>query len=494
MHRAFRDEKGLRYAPRRHHSPVGLTRRRSRRTVLLVIAVCFLALYRFLLPQHPGIALRPSVINDTSASRIPPATETPQGAETPICPDSPIANDVLVVVRTGATEVLEKLPVHFETTLRCVPDYIVYSDLREEVDGHQIHDVFEGISDELRTSVPEFKLYDHLRAHGREGLKNTTHLGSGPGGSLDNPSWKLDRFKFLPMVDKALTYRPNAKWFVFIEADTYMVWQNVLQYLSHFDPDQALYMGKHMYIGDTLFAHGGSGFVLSSTAMRKVTERRNANLAEYDAFTNKSWAGDMVLATALREVNVPLFWAFPHFQGEPVSSLDHNVSKIGRTPWCFAPITYHHMRPTDIQSLWTLEQTRQQNGKTQLLHRDVFKEYILPRLSAKLDDWDNLSMDVEPDDSGPFEKCKFICESKPTCLQFSYAAGKCSTSTSVTLGESAKTRCVEYSSAASKCIRWQEGTQFAGSIQSGWMMDRLEQYVLEMDSTCGGTEEERWVA
>ncbi len=486
MYQGFQDEKVQYYASRRRSS-VGL-KRRSRRTVLLALAVCFLVLYKFLLPQNDGLAVRPQGINDTL-----PAKQISPGAETPVCPESAIANDVLVVVRTGATEALEKLPIHFETTLRCVPDYIVYSDLEEEIHGHQVHDVFEGISDEVRASAPEFKLYDHLRAHGREGLKNTSHLGSGPAGSLDNPSWKLDRFKFLPMIDKAFTYRPNAKWFVFIEADTYMIWQNVLEYLNMFDADQPFYIGKHMYVGETLFAHGGSGFVLSSPAMRKVTKERNDYLAEYDEFTAKSWGGDMVLAQALREVKVDLFKAFPHFQGDPVSSLDHNVSKLDKTPWCYAPLTYHHMRPADMQDLWTFEQTRQQSGKPHhhLLHRDVFKEYILPKLSAKLSDWDNLSMDVEPGDAGPFEKCKLICDAKPTCLQFSYAAGKCSTSMQVKLGESAKTRCVEYSAAASKCIRWQEGTQFAGSIQSGWMMERLEKYVLDMDSTCG--ESEKWV-
>jgi hypothetical protein len=491
MRHDFWDEKTTYYGPRRHSSPAG-QRKRSRRAGLLGIAVCFLVVYQFLLPQQNETTVHPQGANDTSSSGLSSAQQISQGAETPLCPESPIANDVLVVLRTGATEALEKLPVHFETTLRCVPDYIVYSDLKEEIQGHQIHDVFEGISDELKASAPEFKLYDHLRTHGREGLKNTTHLGSGPGGALDNPSWKLDRFKFLPMVDKALLYRPNAKWFVFIEADTYMVWQNMLEYLRQFDPDQPLYIGKHMYIGQTLFAHGGSGFVLSSAAIRKVTEQRNANLAEYDEFTTKSWAGDMVLAQALKDVNVDLFGAFPHFQGDPVSSLDHNVTKLDKTPWCYAPITYHHMRPTDIQSLWTFEQTRQQIGKTPPLHRDVFQEYILPQLYAEVDDWDNLSMDVEVDDTGPFEACELLCHSKPTCLQFSYAAGKCSTSTKVVLGESAKMRCVEYSDAASKCIRWQEGTQFAGSIQSGWMMDRLEQYVMEMDSTCAD-EEVKWV-
>ncbi|XPS79884.1 hypothetical protein M3J09_011854 [Ascochyta lentis] len=57
------------------------------------------------------------------------------------CPQSELADDVLVVLRTGATESREKLPVHFRTTLRCVPHFVVFSDLDETVEGHEVHDV-----------------------------------------------------------------------------------------------------------------------------------------------------------------------------------------------------------------------------------------------------------------------------------------------------------------------------------------------------------------
>jgi hypothetical protein len=99
-----------------------------------------------------------------------------------------------------------------------------------------------------------------------------------------------------------------------------------------------------LFIGDVLFAHGGPDFVLSAAAMHKVMERWRANVAEYDKYTAENWAGDMVLGKALKDIGVQLFCAFPHFQGDPVSSLDYNISKIERRPWCYAPITYHHMR------------------------------------------------------------------------------------------------------------------------------------------------------
>ncbi|KAF1936471.1 hypothetical protein EJ02DRAFT_506511 [Clathrospora elynae] len=408
--------------------------------------------------------------------------DSPQGAENDICPRSSIADNVLIVVRTGATEALPKLPVHFETTLRCVSDYVIYSDYKEDVQGHHVYDIFDGISDTLKASVPEFELYVRLRIHGREGLNSTTHLGRGPSGSPENPSWKLDQFKFLPMVEKALRHRPSAKWFVFIEADTYLIWQTLLEYLALFNADKALYIGKHMYNGDVLFAHGGSGFVLSAAAMHK-----------YDEYTIKSWAGDMVLGKALRDVDVQLFWAFPHFQGDPVSSLDHSVTKIERRPWCYAPITYHHMREDGIRKLWAFEQGRQRRGESRLVHRDVFKEYVFPNLAARIDDWDNLSMGTEPSEMNSFEKCQTTCETDTNCLQYSYATGKCSTSSEVRLGNEASTRCEEYSVAASECIRWQGGIHHGRAIQSGWVMKRLLKYIKDMDNLCRGGDKDIWV-
>lgn len=112
----------------------------------------------------------------------------------PVCPRSPLLNDVLVVLRTGATEALEKLPVHFETALSCIPHHVIYSDMEEYIDGHHVVDVLDRVNETMRSHVPEFqKLHNHLRAHGRTGLEYQTLYGSGPGGAQDNMGWKLDK-------------------------------------------------------------------------------------------------------------------------------------------------------------------------------------------------------------------------------------------------------------------------------------------------------------
>lgn len=295
------------------------------------------------------------------------------------------------------------------------------------------------------------------------------------------------------MVDRALRHRPNAKWFVFIEADTYLVWPNLLEYLITFDANKAFYIGKYMYIGDVLFAHGGSGFALSNSAMRKVVERRNANLEEYNDYTTKNWAGDMVLGKILRDVDVQLFWAWPHFQGDPASSQDQNVSKVDRTPWCYPPITYHHMRSDDIWDLWVFYQARRQREPSTLLHRDVFVEFIVPKLASRVNNWDNLCTDSQPRDQESLEKCRMVCEAHSMCMQYSYTDGKCSISSEVKYGIPASTSCLEYSASASKCIRWQEKYQGSLGVQSGWVLERIPKYGQDMDSTCRSGRHNIWV-
>jgi hypothetical protein len=38
-------------------------------------------------------------------------------------------DDILLVMKTGATEALQKLPIHLLTTLKCVPEFLLFSDM-----------------------------------------------------------------------------------------------------------------------------------------------------------------------------------------------------------------------------------------------------------------------------------------------------------------------------------------------------------------------------
>ena len=44
--------------------------------------------------------------------------------------------------------------------------------------------------------------------------------------------WALDKFKFLPLHGDAYRTRPDAKWHVSIEDDTFVFWNQLLKWLK----------------------------------------------------------------------------------------------------------------------------------------------------------------------------------------------------------------------------------------------------------------------
>ncbi|KAF2638371.1 hypothetical protein P280DRAFT_404905 [Massarina eburnea CBS 473.64] len=402
------------------------------------------------------------------------------------CPQSDIADDILVVLRTGATESRQKVPVHFQTTLRCVPNFVIFSDLDEEIEGHPVHDVLGGVTADRRQQHDDFKLYHQLQKQGRKGINDqhvfTAQSGSTKGDYLntENDGWKLDKWKFLPMVDEAYRKAPNAKWYVFIETDTYLGWHNLLEYLSHFDATKPYYIGKHLYINDVEFGYGGAGFVLSNPAMRKVTEQRSVHVRDYEEFTATHWVGDCALGKVLEDAKVPLHRAFPHFQADSPATMDPTTNKIDRNAWCFPVITYHHVSPTEIENLWRFEQAWFSKHDVLLRHRDIFKDYVYPKIGASVANWDNMSADKEynahdhSSSKDPFESnawksfqhCHAMCESKKDCVQFAYDSGSCSISNAFRLGYAKPTE----------------------RVQSGWMTDRVDDLFLRMEGKCGITD------
>ncbi|EDU47737.1 conserved hypothetical protein [Pyrenophora tritici-repentis Pt-1C-BFP] len=378
------------------------------------------------------------------------------------CPHSDLADDILIVLRTGATESLEKVPVHFRTTLRCVPHFVVHSDLEEEIEGHAVHDVLKDVTEETKKKQDDFKLYHQLQEHGRRGVHQkveTSMSGSSQGDYLrtDNAGWQLDKWKFLPMVDQALKEKPDAK--------------------CQFDDSKPYYIGKHLFIKDVEFAYGGAGFALSNPAIRKVSQQRSTKVSEYEEFTATHWVGDCALGKVLEDAKVPLYRAFPHFQSDSPATLNPAITKIDRGLWCYPAITYHHVSPAEIEELWAFEQDWYQRHPILLRHRDIFTELVRPKIGASVLEWNNMSADKEynaHDHSAvdnelernawkSFDHCHALCEEQTDCIQFSFNEGSCGISTTFKLGYA------------------KPHTRF----RSGWMLDRVDDLFKTLEAQCG---------
>lgn len=315
----------------------------KQKTSLIALALLALGLYYEL--QHNFVSI--SLLQQSAAPTRP-------------CVPVPGLEDVLVVIKTGATEAHEKLPVHFETTLRCVPNYVIFSDLEEEIAGHRVFDVLADIDDETKKSNGDFELYNRLGEGGRDSLdvaelKRWKSIPSTASGNQGNPAWKLDKWKFLPLIDRALRHDDRAKWYVFMEVDTHLAWPALMRWLSNFDSRRPYYLGNQVQIGEVVFGHGGSGFIISKPAMQMASAHRAANLAYYDQYTAGHWAGDCVLGKLLLDAGVELTWSWPHLQGN-FGALDYNGTAYDKKIWCYGAVSHHHIPPEEIQGLWEFEQ------------------------------------------------------------------------------------------------------------------------------------------
>jgi hypothetical protein len=277
-----------------------------------------------------------------------------QDEHEPPCKPGTLAglDDVFVALKTGAADARQTVPLHLATTLRCVPHYAIYSDFEEEISGHRIQNVLSEVNSEIQSTHPDFEYYYRLQQGGREAFTpeevRQWSTAENTAAGRNSPGWKLDKWKFLPLAEKALTTRPEAKWYVIIEGDSYILWDTLLDWLSHLDPSKPYYLGVQMVIEDMVFAYGGAGIVISRPALQKVVEHRRVNLKWLDAYTAAHWAGDCVLGKALRDAGVQLNFAWPNLFSEQPAEMDFKTALGPQYLWCYYAASYHHLDSSEV--------------------------------------------------------------------------------------------------------------------------------------------------
>nr|POE54883.1 hypothetical protein CFP56_64556 [Quercus suber] len=390
------------------------------------------------------------------------------------CYETEGMQDIVYVIKTGSTEAMEKLPVHFNTTMKCFPNVLIFSDYGETMDRHVIHDALDNVIEDIRLVEQDFELWRRLKEKGRadlrpEELSDHNHVAdpNSGGGQPDNGGWRLDKFKNVPMVGKTLALHPNAKWYMFTDADTFISWSNLARWVKMLDHEKPMYIGSPAVISDQLFAHGGSGYLLSRPAMRKVADFYHDNQEEMDRLAAEHWAGDCVLSTALEhKLDIGLTWAFPIIQGGDPTVQDFSEYGYDRQIWCYPTVSYHHLAPAAIQSLWEFEQRWTADPSTRdqpIRHKNVFKQWAMPQMVSERDEWDNGAVDeANEHQANDFKSCRAHCERNSTCVQYSYHDDKCRTfSQYPKLGNAA-----------------------GSGFKSGWMTTRIGDFANNLDGKC----------
>lgn len=315
--------------------------------------------------RHGAGRPRSKIIKQTSTFSSPPSGELP-------CKSLPGADDVVVILKTGSTELQHKLPVHLNTTLQCYPHYLIFSDYEETYQKEHIYDALEFVNTTIKNTHPDFELWRRLQKEGSSALKPSELSGpfSRPQkdafGKPSNPGWKLDKWKFLPMVNRTLYEYPDKKWYVFVETDTYIMWQTLLNYLSGLDSTKPYYIGGQIWIADIEFAHGGTGFAVSKPAMKNIVEMFQQKQTAWEQFTDNHWAGDCVLGKAFKDSGTSLTRAWPIWQGDDVGKMDFDRREKSFRLWCMPSVSFHHLGPGVVEELWRFEQRWMRKQKVSL--------------------------------------------------------------------------------------------------------------------------------
>jgi hypothetical protein len=268
---------------------------------------------------------------------------------------SDVLSRIQITLKTSATENPKRVDTHMASVTRCISNLLVVSDKETELHGHHVYDILADLPLSARENIPEFKGYDALQRG-----ENTTDGAAG---------WRLDRFKFLPMVERARQVNPSAEWYVFLETDTYFVWDNLFRMLEQFDPSSPLYMGSPSPgrdIGEgkvNWFAYGGAGFVLSRAAVDILVARETGRYGQfigqslseqYMQIVTDDCCGDSVLGFALYEKGITLSGMWPMFNAHPLDSIPFGDDNH----WCQPAISTHKSSLSDMIGLTQWENNR----------------------------------------------------------------------------------------------------------------------------------------
>ena len=107
----------------------------------------------------------------------------------PGCENFPNTDDILLIMKTGATEAYDKLPIHFVTTLLCNNDTIYFSDMEMDM-GPNAHliDTLADIPKQIKEGNGDFDLYRKMQTY-HELNEDPRPLKEGMAG------WNLDKYK-----------------------------------------------------------------------------------------------------------------------------------------------------------------------------------------------------------------------------------------------------------------------------------------------------------
>ncbi|KAH0433161.1 hypothetical protein CcaCcLH18_06048 [Colletotrichum camelliae] len=406
-------------------------------------------------PPPGGKPDKPSPEDDRQAQHNVTNQDIPYRPHDPICDTFPDTSNILVIMKTGATESFDKVPTQLMTMLKCLPEFFIFSDLDQTIANYHIRDSLDSVLPDAMDGNKDFDLYRRQKAcQADQQSCNKLAVSKDEG-------WNLDKYKNVHIAEKTYHMRPNYDWYVYIDADTYVLWPTLVQWLKKLNPKNKHYLGSVTMIRNFIFGHGGSGYIISQAAHRDMIAGKEKVGNQWDVRASKECCGDYIFALAMKEnADVDVHNVWPTINGEKPFTLPY-----GPTHWCHPIVTMHHMNAEEISTFWEFEHERYADPSLPspppvMRIKDIYHRFFAPKMIPERADWDNLADDrfyldeaankhddtqlsrAKLDDLSPEEKeahksfgqCRKACEADQNCFSFQYRDGVCGFSWAFKLG------------------------------------------------------------
>jgi hypothetical protein len=357
----------------------------------------------------------------------------------------PVEIDKLVVtIRTTATEAFAKLPMSLLLADTIYHDNInIVSDLHMDIGAFHVHDILEHIDSRIMASNPD------LQRHGRQIrlAEASIDLSVAKENNAEKEKEvmaKLDKYKYIRMLEKAWQLKPDRKWYMFVDADTYVFRPNLMHWLGRFDSTEAIFFADAP--NSDLPGAGSGAFILSEKVMRKLFAEGGNIAATWDARISDYQSGfDAVVAAMEAELKLGFNRTWPG-----ISSYNPTTAPYGPGLWCEPVLSLHDVSIETASDLWRLQRDRLSYTQEPIAFANLWKRFVQPEnLTVPRDDWDNLSSGPDNarynilfegiaqggDESrsrdadgragngeASWEACAEACNNNLHCMQFSYSS------------------------------------------------------------------------
>jgi hypothetical protein len=435
--------------------------------------------------------------------------ELPSSAQNQISsqPDAPhrVEPDQLVLtVKTTAVDTFVDVPqVLVLQDSRFYDTLNLMSDMHMDIGGFHVHDVLDRLDAKFVESHPDLARYGRQMQLVQQRI-NLEKLREEDPQKEREARKKVEKYKYLRMIERAWELKPDRLWYVFADTDTFLFRSNVLVYLGQFDPTKNFFFANSPGM-DATETHevGSSTFILSVQAMRSLLVDRRDVISKWDSRVAEHGSGFDVLTSALStELGLGFNQTWPGISGFHPANVPY-----GPGMWCERVLAMHHVPPQIASGLWRFQRDREeyQHINDPLAFADLWGAFVQPEnMGLPRDDWDNLSSSkdnarwnilfesVQPnsqnsvnrrDEEGraangedSFESCRESCDKNVHCVQYSYSsvpmpnynengATKCHLSRGMRLGVHAAPEEKQFED-GKKTVTW----------RSGWRRDKFDKW------------------